>query len=349
MRPEVDPLVPPKAHKLTDAQPVAAGQRVVAQTSGEAHAVPAPDASPSRVARTRQHLAAAYRASPHRGLIWALGVSVAVHAALVGFRFAAPEAYNRVFQDTPLEVILVNSQSAERPTDAQALAQVNLAGGGEVPEVRIASSTLPPALSESMGEDINAMQRQIEAMKSQQMRLLTQLRNELAVLSRENAGDPSNTPERQAREQRQQQLAGQLAQIEQRVDQTQGAPRKRYISPATREVVYAMYYDKMRRSIEDQGTQNFPEASGRKLYGQLTMVITVDSQGQLVKAQVAQSSRNALLDERALAIVRSVAPFGPFNSKMKAQADQIVVVARFDFARDNNLATRMMNAEQEKP
>ena len=301
------------------------------------------------MARTRQHMAAAFQASPHRGLIWALGVSVAVHAALVGFRFAAPEAYNRVFQDTPLEVILVNSQSAERPTDAQALAQVNLAGGGEVPEVRIASSTLPPALSESMGEDINAMQRQIEAMKSQQMRLLTQLRNELAVLTRENAGDPSSSPERQAREQRQQQLAGQLAQIEQRVDQTQGAPRKRYISPATREVVYAIYYDKMRRSIEDQGTQNFPEASGRKLYGQLTMVITVDSQGQLVKVQVAQSSRNAQLDARALAIVRSVAPFGPFNSKMKAQADQIVVVARFDFARDNNLATRMMSAEQEKP
>ena len=43
--------------------------------------------------------------SPHRGLIWALGLSVAVHAGLVGFRFAAPEAYNRVFQDTPLEVV----------------------------------------------------------------------------------------------------------------------------------------------------------------------------------------------------------------------------------------------------
>lgn len=350
MRPESEPHPPlTPDDQVASAAPVEEGRLADAQADSKDRSEPALARPVSRVARARQHLAAAYQASPHRGLIWALGVSVAVHAALVGFRFAAPEAYNRVFQDTPLEVILVNSQSGERSTDAQALAQVNLAGGGEVPEVRIASSTLPPALSESMGEDINAMQRQIEAMKSQQMRLLTQLRNELAVLTRENAGDPSNTPERQAREQRQQQLAGQLAQIEQRVDQTQGAPRKRYISPATREVVYAMYYDKMRRSIEDQGTQNFPEASGRKLYGELTMVITVDSQGQLVKAQVAQSSRNHQLDERALAIVRSVAPFGPFNSQMKAQADQIVVVARFNFARDNNLATRMMNAEQEKP
>ena len=67
--------------------------------------------------------------SPHRGLSWALGLSVAVHAGLVGFRFAAPEAYNRVFQDTPLEVILVNARSQERPQEAQALAQVRLAGG----------------------------------------------------------------------------------------------------------------------------------------------------------------------------------------------------------------------------
>ena len=69
--------------------------------------------------------------SPHRGLIWALGLSVAVHAGLVTFRFAAPEAYNRVFQDTPLEVILVNARSRENPQEAQALAQVRLAGGGE--------------------------------------------------------------------------------------------------------------------------------------------------------------------------------------------------------------------------
>jgi protein TonB len=282
-------------------------------------------------------------------LILALGLSVAVHVALIAFRFAAPEAYNRVFQDTPLEVVLVNSQSVERPRDAQALAQVNLAGGGEVPEVRIATSTLPPALSEEMGEDITSMQRKIEAMKSQQMRLLTQLKNELSVLTRENEGDRSNSPERLAREQRQRQLAGQLAQIEQRVDQTQGAPRKRYISPATKAVAYAMYYDKMRRNIEHQGTLNFPEAGGHKLYGQLTMVITVDSQGSLVKAQVAQSSRNAQLDQRAVAIVRSVSPFGAFTPKMKSEADQIVVVARFDFARDNNLATRMLNSDPVKP
>ena len=285
----------------------------------------------------------------YRGLSWALGLSVAVHAGLVGFRFAAPEAYNRVFQDTPLEVILVNARSQERPQEAQALGQVRLAGGGEVPEVRISSSPLPPAMNTEPGMDISAVQQKIEVLKMQQMRLLTQLKEELAVLTRENAGDKTDSPDREAKAQRQQQLARQLAQIEQRVDQTQGAARKRYISPATQEVVYAMYYDKMRRTIEYQGTLNFPEAAGERLYGQLTMVISLDSQGQLLSTEVARSSGNPLLDERAVAIVRNAAPFGKFNRKMRAQADQIVVVTRFNFSRDDTLATRMLASEPAKP
>ncbi len=285
----------------------------------------------------------------HLGLSWALGLSVAVHAGLVGFRFAAPEAYNRVFQDTPLEVILVNARSQERPQEAQALAQVRLAGGGEVPEVRISSSPLPPAMNTEPGMDISAVQQKIEVLKMQQMRLLTQLKEELAVLTRENAGDKTDSPDREAKAQRQQQLARQLAQIEQRVGQTQGAARKRYISPATQEVVYAMYYDKMRRTIEYQGTLNFPEAAGERLYGQLTMVILLDSQGQLLSTEVARSSGNPLLDERAVAIVRNAAPFGRFNRKMRAQADQIVVVTRFNFSRDDTLATRMLASEPAKP
>jgi protein TonB len=274
---------------------------------------------------------------------------VAVHAGLVGFRFAAPEAYSRVFQDTPLEVILVNARSQERPQEIHALAQVRLAGGGEGSQVRLSSSPLPPAMNADPGMDLSATPKQIEVLKMQQMRLLSQLKDEFAVLTRENAGDKADSPDREAKVQRHQQLARQLAQIEQRVDQTQGAARKRYISPATQEVVYAIYYDKMRRTIEYRGTLNFPEAAGERLYGQLTMVITVDSQGQLLSTEVARSSGQPLLDERAVAIVRNAAPFGNFTTQMRAQADQIVVVTRFNFSRDDTLGTKMMATEQGKP
>ena len=74
----------------------------------------------------------------------ALGVSVAVHAALLTVRFVNPEAFNRVFQDTPLEVVLVNARSEDKPDKAQAIAQANLTGGGEAERGR-ATSPLPPS------------------------------------------------------------------------------------------------------------------------------------------------------------------------------------------------------------
>ena len=65
-----------------------------------------------------------------RALWWALGVSIALHALLLSLHFKFPEA-SRIVQDKALEIILVNSRSAHRPKDAQALAQANLDGGGD--------------------------------------------------------------------------------------------------------------------------------------------------------------------------------------------------------------------------
>src|SRR3978361_299625 len=53
----------------------------------------------------------------------ALGLSVLAHAALLTVRFVDPEAFNRVFSETPLEVILVNARSDEKPDKATAIAQ----------------------------------------------------------------------------------------------------------------------------------------------------------------------------------------------------------------------------------
>lgn len=284
---------------------------------------------------------------PHRLLLWTLGLSVLIHVGLLTFRLAAPQTYQRVFQDTPLEVTLVNARSDESPEKPQALAQTRLAGGGNIPQVILLSSPLPPQPSEDDGTDMSKAQRQIEALKMQQMMLLSVLKQEVASLEQQSQGDNAQGAQGQAREQRRQQLSRQLAAIEQRVQTTQGGPRKRYISPATQESPYALYYDQLRRTIELKGTEHFPEAAGQKLYGTLIMVITVDQQGQLLGTEIAQPSGNPLLDERAVAIVRSTAPFDAFTARMRQQADQIVVVTRFRFARDNNLRTRMLAPRQD--
>ena len=268
----------------------------------------------------------------------ALGVSIALHALLLTVRFIDPERFNRVFEDTPLEVILVNAKTSERPDKAQAIAQASLAGGGEAAKGR-ATSPLPYSALTSIGDDLEEAQRKMDQMLEQQTQLMAQVRQQLAILPQPDPRKASESSAQEQQEERRRQLVKLLAEIEKRINDENARPRKRYISPATREEVYAVYYDALRRKVEDKGTQNFPEQSGKKLYGELIMILTVNHDGRVLDTEVVQGSGNRLLDTRAEAIARAAGPYGHFGPAMRAKADQIAVVSRFKFTREHTLET----------
>ena len=270
----------------------------------------------------------------------ALLASLAVHAVLLTVRFVDPERFNRLFQDTPLEVILVNARSDELPTQAQAIAQASLAGGGEAAAGR-ATSPLPPAATVELGETTEESRRQIKELQEQQQQLLAQIRREVAMLPPPDPAREAGTPQERAQEEKRRQLLRYLAEIEKRINEENARPKKRYISPATREAEYAIYYDALRRRIEERGTRDFPEYQGKKLYGELTMNLTVDASGRIIEADIVRPSNSRMLDRRAVAIVRAAGPFGPFSADMRRKADQIVVTSRFRFTRDEGLATSL--------
>jgi protein TonB len=276
---------------------------------------------------------------PFSTLQLALGASIAVHAALLAVRFANPEGFNRVFQDTPLDVVLVNARTNERPDKANAIAQASLAGGGEADKGR-ATTPLPPSALTEMGDADDEAQRRIEALQQEQTVLLAQVTQQLAALPAPDPHLASDDPDAQAQEQRRRQLVKLLAAIERRVNEQNARPRKHYVGPATREAVYAVYYDAMRHRIEDRGTANFPEIDGKKLYGELTMIMTINHDGRVLSTDVVASSGNPQLDRRAQVIARSAGPFPEFSPAMRREADQIVVVSRFRFTRDETLETQ---------
>lgn len=272
----------------------------------------------------------------------ALGVSVGFHALVLSVRFIDPERFNRMFQDTPLEVILVNAKSNEKPDFAKAIAQASLVGGGQQEKGR-ATSPLPPSALIEMGEAAEDARRQVESLQEQQTQLLTQFKKQLAALPLPDLTQPSNNPAQKERQERRKQLVNLLAEIEKRISEENARPKKRYISPATREEVYAVYYDELRRKIEDKGTVNFPELAGKKMYGELTMTVTVNFDGRVLDTEVVETSGNLTLDRRAQIIVRGTGPFNKFSTAMRLKADQIVVVSRFKFTRDDSLETSMTN------
>jgi len=269
-----------------------------------------------------------------------LGVSIAIHAVLLTVRFVAPEQFNRVFQDTPLEVILVNAHTQERPEKAQAIAQAALAGGGDAAQGR-ATSPLPYSALTAIGDDFEERQKKLDALQEQQAVMLTQLRKQISTMPQFDPREQSAQQDREQQEQKRKQLIKLLAEIEKRINEENARPKKRYISPATREEVYAVYYDGLRRKVEDKGTENFPEHKGQKLYGELVMVLTVNHDGRVLETEIVQGSGNRQLDTRAQAIARAAGPFGHFGPAMRAKADQIAVVSRFNFTREQTLETNV--------
>ena len=275
-------------------------------------------------------------------LQWALGLSVLLHAALLTVRFVDPEGFRRLFQETTLDVVLVNAESDQKPDKAQAIAQSSLAGGGEAADKRIASTPLAPSPREAPGDaPVTENQRRIDAMLEQQEQLLAQVRQQLASLPQLDPRKLSADPEARAQEERRQLLARQLAALEKRVEEENSRPRKRYLSPATLGTTYAVYYDSMRRKIEAEGTANFPQMAGRKLYGELIMALLINHDGRILDARVVRGSGNRALDKLAELIAARSAPFGNFTAAMRKDTDQFDVTGRVKFTHEQTLETTL--------
>lgn len=271
----------------------------------------------------------------------AIVVSLLLHAGLLVFRWADPQGFDRLMTQMPLDIILVNARSnAGAPDKPQALAQANLQGGGDVAQGR-AQSPLPMSERRQSGQANDASTAKLRQLKQQQSALLAQVKQQLSINSSQQS---ANATEAAAIDQQRRQLLDTLAEIEQRINEQNARPRTRYVSPSTREVSYALYHDHMRRLIEEHGTRFFPQIQGRKLYGSLTLVLTINAQGRVIASQVVKSSGQPELDKLALALAENAGPFGTFSAEMKREFDQLAMVSRYTFKR--NLTVQADNPEQ---
>ena len=260
----------------------------------------------------------------------AIAVSLVLHAGLLTVRFVDPTALDRIFQPPILEVVMLNAPGQSKPVKSQLLAQTSMEGGGNVLAGHATEALLVDAAAPGLEFQNQLAANPIEAMRQQQHVLLAQVRDQLSALqnSAESSADPSKAMQQ---EERQRRLVQQIAALEKDVATENARPRKRFFSPTTREAVFAAYFTELRRAIEKQGTLDFPQRDGEKIFGELTMAITVDAAGRVVATSLARSSGDAVLDHHAENIVRRAAPYGAFSAAIRATADQLVFVARFRF------------------
>ena len=284
---------------------------------------------------------------PDRGMSIAITVSLLVHGALLALRFAAPQTFRLEPVDPGLEVILVNAKHASRPLKTDALAQANLDGGGNADAGR-AKSPLPDLRKMETGESVQASRRRAAELEQRQQTLVTTLKQtDLLAPAPTDTSRPEVAVGGADLIDSQRAIARMAAEIVQTIEDQNKRPHKRFVTPSTQEVGYAMYYKTMQKRIEEIGTLNFPQQDGRKLYGELVIYIPVFQDGTIYQRDggihVEKSSGNPLLDQKAIDIVRRAAPFGRFPPNMlsRERDDLWVIITRFRFTRDEKVETNL--------
>ncbi len=276
-----------------------------------------------------------------RNLWIALGASLFFHAVLLSLHFKFPEA-SRAFQDKALEIILVNSKAARKPTNAQALAQANLDGGGNTEQNRRARTPLPPSARVQSGSELEQAQKRVQALEAQQQRLLALARSkETARLQTDKEAQPETAPSLSGRDlaTRALEMARLEGEIDRQTDEYNKRPRVKNMGTRAEGVSYAQYSEDWRIKVERVGTLNYPEAAKGKLYGSLILSVRIKSDGSIDRVEINRSSGYKILDDAARRIVQMAAPFGAFTPDIRRDYDILEFTRSWTFTRNNQVET----------
>ena len=280
-----------------------------------------------------------------RVLTASVAASILLHAILLTVHFRFPEAMRWNSSSQPLEVVLVNAKTRDKPERAKALAQSNLDGGGNTDAKLRATSPLPTTNPKEPGRDLASMQRRQRELEAQQQQLLVQAREaRSAVAAGAEGRKPSEeaTPQVSGRDIADRSLAmiDLQAQIARQTQAYQERPRKRFIGANAREYRFAQYEEDWRAKVERVGTINYPAEARGKLYGVLRLTVTIRPDGTVESIDLERSSGLKVLDQAAFRIVQLAAPFAVFPADIRKDTDLLVITRAWFFDQGDKVWTK---------
>src|SRR5882672_9350094 len=215
----------------------------------------------------------------------ALLLSILLHAVALSIHFKFPDALRWKSANTPLEVVLVNAKTREKPSKADVIAQANLDRGGNVDQDRRAKTPLPVVEPRRPGRDLADAQRRVQQLEAQQQLLAQARDSKLKVPAESQRKAPAEEPAPQpsGRDLADLSLAAMRlqAEIDKNIDAYQKRPRKKFIGARAAEDRFAFYEDAWRVKVERVGTLNFPAEARGKMYGNLRLTVTIRADGSV--------------------------------------------------------------------
>ena len=279
-----------------------------------------------------------------RLLSWCVGLSVLLHAILLSIHFKFPETL-KFSSSQPLEVILVNAKTKQKPAKTRALAQANLDGGGNTDQERRAKTPMPVTKAAEQGNDLAQAQRRVKELEVQQQQLLAAAKSLPSIAASEAPRQPpaeEAAPQVVGRDLRELALAAMKlqAQIDKRHEEYQKRPRKQFIGANASEYRFAQYEEDWRNKVERVGTLNYPAEARGKMYGNLRLEVTIRPDGSVESVRLDRSSGLKVLDDAAFRIVRMAAPYGEFPPDIRKDTDLLVITRTWFFGQGDAVWTK---------
>lgn len=267
------------------------------------------------------------------GLAMALAVAAGLHVAVIGlvhFDFLGDRGQAVA---PSLDVIMVEWSTEELPEAADFLAQVSQLGGGESLDAGLPEQLLLPEPIAAEPEppqpaaEADARASAVEAMVSADSALE-------ALLMEPDPTEAESLEGLDARQLREQSLAMiRSPQLQRDSDDFRQQPRRKFISAATREHLFASYMSAWIAKVERIGNMNYPEAARRQgVEGSLVLSVDILADGSVEEIRILRSSGHEVLDEAAIRIVRLSAPFAPLPAEMTEQVDILTITRTWQFS-----------------
>ena len=199
-------------------------------------------------------------------IVIALIVSSLIHVVFLAFRWHEESEANKRLR-TPLSVVLVNARS-QTPANPKRLAQADLNGGGsQADSYASAIRRADPRLA-----------KQLEELQTEQKRLLSKMSD----------GRKSDASTTQGKSDKSIALGNPLeAELAKKMNEEGMQPRRAVVTATSaKAVVFANYYDAMRKKIEAYGSTHFPRVGQKPLYGSLVVLVSIDQQGRLYRDEI---------------------------------------------------------------
>lgn len=272
----------------------------------------------------------------------ALTASFILHALVLATHFTFPD-YSQAMREKALDIVLVNSRSANRPKEAQARAQTNLDGGGNTDENRRTKTPLPTTVQQSAGADIEQMKRRVQELEARQQAMLTQVRSQRIVAAAEQRNEqPKPSPNLSGLDlaESARAMARLEGEISKSVEEYNKRPRTKSLGARTEEYRFAQYIEAWRQKIERIGTLNYPEAARGKLYGALILTVAINADGQVNRIEINRSSGHKLLDDAARRIVQMASPYAAFPPDIRRDTDVIEITRTWSFTQGDHVSAK---------